>query len=102
MRTNRTRSATPAAIVDTAAADPHPQSGAWMTPRMRTAMAADDTANPGQSTGGVRRSREVGTARGPRGPTTAGAAAMKVEMPPPHDPPRNPATPAGAGALATP
>jgi hypothetical protein len=43
-------------------------------------MAAADTAKPRQSTGGVRGSREVGTARATSSAMTAAAVAMKAKM----------------------
>ena len=67
-------------MVATAAAEPQPQSGASMTPKMRVAMAALDSARPDQSIRGVRGSREVGTATATRTATATATRAMKAKM----------------------
>ena len=63
-------------------------------------MAADDTAKPRQSTGGVRGSREAGTARATSSATTAAAAAMKAKMLPHQK--RSSSQPPAMGPVAIP
>ena len=74
------RSAKPPAIPAKAEGDVHPQSGASMTPKIRTVIPAADNERPRQSIGGVLGSRELGTDTATRTATPAATMAMKAKM----------------------
>src|SRR5215510_1454007 len=78
--TKAASTATPAASTLMVVVEPQPQLGAWMTPNTSRPIATADSARPRQSTGGVRGSREVGTAQAITAATTAATGAMNTKM----------------------
>src|SRR5262249_29628279 len=78
--TRQASTAAPAARAAMVDAEPQPQSGAWITPKTSRPIPAVDRARPSQSTGGVARSRDVGTPIATPTTTTAATRAMNTKM----------------------
>ena len=77
---NTSSRATPPLIAASAAGEVQPQSGASITPKIRSAIPAADSARPRTSRRGVAGSRDVGTDQATRTAMTAATPASRQKM----------------------